>query len=202
MASGNNVVRGKIGSPCEETMALNNEQTHHTCISLIALRDEDARKKHRRKLYAEEGVFDLNICEHSNISGHDHEAECTKNLHVIIAFVKLEEYETAKTTLENGASLAPRNSRFINFIKECDERRAGTKQEEVKVAGDALASTKNIGAAIMVCMKCFKKGEHYTSMCPYLILLLQLRPSLIGRLHQKTQLFQPVLPMEHTFLQA
>ncbi|KAL2509273.1 Eukaryotic translation initiation factor 3 subunit G [Forsythia ovata] len=114
----------------------------------------------------------------------------------------LEEYETAKTTLENGASLAPRNSRFINFIKECDECRASTKQEEVKVAGDALASMKNIGATITVCMKCFKKGEHYTSMCPYLNLLLQSRPSLIGRLHQKTQLFQPMLPMEHTFLQA
>ncbi|KAL2501370.1 Sodium/hydrogen exchanger 6 [Forsythia ovata] len=29
-------------------------------------------------------------------------------------------FQTAKTTLENGASLALGNSRFINFIKECE----------------------------------------------------------------------------------
>ncbi|KAL2557504.1 eukaryotic translation initiation factor 3G1 [Forsythia ovata] len=46
-------------------------------------------------------------------------------------------------------------------------RAPGTKQEEVKVAGDPLASMGKAGAAIMVCRKCFKKGEHWTAMCPY-----------------------------------
>ncbi|KAL2527361.1 Protein SGT1B [Abeliophyllum distichum] len=39
-----------------------------------------------------------------------------------MACIKLEEYQTAKTALENGASLAPGDSRFTNLIKECDER--------------------------------------------------------------------------------
>ncbi|KAL0382395.1 UNVERIFIED_CONTAM: protein SGT1 [Sesamum calycinum] len=39
-----------------------------------------------------------------------------------VACIKLEEYQTAKTALETGASLAPGDSRFTNLIKECDER--------------------------------------------------------------------------------
>lgn len=39
-----------------------------------------------------------------------------------VACMKLEEYQTAKTALETGASLAPGDSRFTNLIKECDER--------------------------------------------------------------------------------
>lgn len=35
--------------------------------------------------------------------------------------MKLEEYQTAKGTLEIGASLAPGESRFTRLIKECDE---------------------------------------------------------------------------------
>lgn len=35
--------------------------------------------------------------------------------------MKLEEYQTAKETLEIGASLAPGESRFTRLIKECDE---------------------------------------------------------------------------------
>jgi suppressor of G2 allele of SKP1 len=38
------------------------------------------------------------------------------------ACVKLEEYQTAKAALEAGVSLVPGDSRFINLIKECDER--------------------------------------------------------------------------------
>ncbi|GKV31237.1 hypothetical protein SLEP1_g39948 [Rubroshorea leprosula] len=34
---------------------------------------------------------------------------------------KLEEFQTAKTALEIGASFSPGDSRFINLIKECDE---------------------------------------------------------------------------------
>ncbi|KAL3521576.1 hypothetical protein ACH5RR_019725 [Cinchona calisaya] len=37
-----------------------------------------------------------------------------------MACIKLEEYETAKSALEVGASLAPGDSRFTNLIKECD----------------------------------------------------------------------------------
>ncbi|XP_058181982.1 protein SGT1 homolog [Rhododendron vialii] len=40
------------------------------------------------------------------------------------ACIKLEEYQTAKAALEVGASLAPGNARFTNFIKECDEHLA------------------------------------------------------------------------------
>ncbi|CAO2838730.1 unnamed protein product [Amaranthus hypochondriacus] len=39
-----------------------------------------------------------------------------------IACLKLEEYQTAKTAFLAGAALAPEDSRFKNFIKECDER--------------------------------------------------------------------------------
>ena len=42
-----------------------------------------------------------------------------------MACMKLEEYQTAKAALEFGASLAPGESRFANFIKECDKLIAG-----------------------------------------------------------------------------
>lgn len=45
-----------------------------------------------------------------------------------IACMKLEEYLTAKTALEKGASLTPdgpEKSRFTSLIKECDEQMAG-----------------------------------------------------------------------------
>lgn len=38
------------------------------------------------------------------------------------ACMKLEEYQTAKVAFQAGASLAPGDSRFTNFIRECDER--------------------------------------------------------------------------------
>ncbi|KAJ8452760.1 hypothetical protein Cgig2_005096 [Carnegiea gigantea] len=38
------------------------------------------------------------------------------------ACMKLEEYQTAKTAFQAGALLAPEDSRFTNFIKECEER--------------------------------------------------------------------------------
>ncbi|KAK9724693.1 hypothetical protein RND81_05G092900 [Saponaria officinalis] len=38
------------------------------------------------------------------------------------ACLKLEEYQTAKTAFQAGAALAPGDSRFVNFIKECEER--------------------------------------------------------------------------------
>jgi len=39
--------------------------------------------------------------------------------------MKLEEYQTAKTALETGASLAADKSRFVKFIEECDKLIAG-----------------------------------------------------------------------------
>lgn len=42
-----------------------------------------------------------------------------------MACIKLEEYQTAKAAFETGASLAPGDSRFSKFIKECDELIAG-----------------------------------------------------------------------------
>ncbi|KAK9742420.1 hypothetical protein RND81_03G171500 [Saponaria officinalis] len=44
----------------------------------------------------------------------------------------------------------------------------GTKQEETKVAGDPLSQlSKGAGAVLMVCRTCGKKGDHWTSRCPY-----------------------------------
>ncbi|KAG9445501.1 hypothetical protein H6P81_011629 [Aristolochia fimbriata] len=45
------------------------------------------------------------------------------------ACMKLEEYQTAKSALEAGASLAPGDVRFINLIKECNERIAEESDE-------------------------------------------------------------------------
>ncbi|CAI9776402.1 unnamed protein product [Fraxinus pennsylvanica] len=46
-------------------------------------------------------------------------------------------------------------------------RAPGTKQEESKVAGDPLAQMGKGGAVLMVCRTCGKKGDHWTSRCPY-----------------------------------
>lgn len=39
--------------------------------------------------------------------------------------MKLEEYRTAKTALEKGASIAPSESKFKKLIDECDLRITG-----------------------------------------------------------------------------
>lgn len=39
--------------------------------------------------------------------------------------MKLEEYETAKVALEQGAALVPGDARFTDLIKECNQRIAG-----------------------------------------------------------------------------
>lgn len=44
-------------------------------------------------------------------------------------------------------------------------RETGTKADENKDSGDPLAS--NRGAVLMVCRACGKKGDHWTSRCPY-----------------------------------
>ncbi|KAK5826489.1 hypothetical protein PVK06_021411 [Gossypium arboreum] len=43
----------------------------------------------------------------------------------------------------------------------------GTKAEELKVPGDSLAQLSKGGAVLMVCRTCGKKGDHWTSKCPY-----------------------------------
>lgn len=43
----------------------------------------------------------------------------------------------------------------------------GSKPEETKVAGDSLAQLSKGGAVLMVCRTCGKKGDHWTSRCPY-----------------------------------
>lgn len=43
----------------------------------------------------------------------------------------------------------------------------GSKAEEPKVAGDPLAALGKGGAVLMVCRTCGKKGDHWTSKCPY-----------------------------------
>ncbi|KAJ3695389.1 hypothetical protein LUZ60_000766 [Juncus effusus] len=46
-------------------------------------------------------------------------------------------------------------------------RAPGTKAEEASTAGDALAAAGKSGAVLMVCRTCGKKGDHWTSKCPY-----------------------------------
>uniref|UniRef100_A0A5B7AJ81 Eukaryotic translation initiation factor 3 subunit G n=1 Tax=Davidia involucrata TaxID=16924 RepID=A0A5B7AJ81_DAVIN len=46
-------------------------------------------------------------------------------------------------------------------------RAPGSKQEETKAAGDSLAQLGKGGAVLMVCRTCGKKGDHWTSRCPY-----------------------------------
>ncbi|GAB2234023.1 hypothetical protein Droror1_Dr00003259 [Drosera rotundifolia] len=46
-------------------------------------------------------------------------------------------------------------------------RAPGSKAEETKVAGDPSASMATSGALLMVCRNCGKKGDHWTSRCPY-----------------------------------
>ncbi|KAJ0987818.1 hypothetical protein J5N97_006174 [Dioscorea zingiberensis] len=46
-------------------------------------------------------------------------------------------------------------------------RAPGSQAEEVKVAGDPLAAMGKAGAVLMVCRACGKKGDHWTSKCPY-----------------------------------
>ncbi|MED6203803.1 hypothetical protein PIB30_003095 [Stylosanthes scabra] len=42
----------------------------------------------------------------------------------------------------------------------------GSKTEEPKATGDSLAQFQK-GAVVMVCRTCGKKGDHWTSRCPY-----------------------------------
>ncbi|KAJ6987151.1 hypothetical protein D5086_015921 [Populus alba] len=46
-------------------------------------------------------------------------------------------------------------------------RAPGTKAEDTKIAGDNLAQLGKGGAVLMVCRTCGKKGDHWTSRCPY-----------------------------------
>ena len=46
-------------------------------------------------------------------------------------------------------------------------RAPGTKPKEIKVVGDSLAQLSKGGAVLMVCRTCGKKGDHWTSKCPY-----------------------------------
>lgn len=46
-------------------------------------------------------------------------------------------------------------------------RAPGSKQDEAKSAGDSLAQIGKAGAVLMVCRTCGKKGDHWTSKCPF-----------------------------------
>lgn len=43
----------------------------------------------------------------------------------------------------------------------------GTKADESKTAADALSQLGKTGGSLMVCRTCGKKGDHWTSRCPY-----------------------------------
>ncbi|KAG7576837.1 RNA-binding domain superfamily [Arabidopsis thaliana x Arabidopsis arenosa] len=46
-------------------------------------------------------------------------------------------------------------------------RAPGTKADESKATGDGLSQLGKGGAVLMVCRICHKKGDHWTSKCPY-----------------------------------
>ncbi|KAL3633472.1 hypothetical protein CASFOL_022234 [Castilleja foliolosa] len=46
-------------------------------------------------------------------------------------------------------------------------RAPGTKQDDSKAGGDPLAQMTKGGAVLMLCRTCGKKGDHWTSRCPY-----------------------------------
>ncbi|ONI00117.1 hypothetical protein PRUPE_6G068500 [Prunus persica] len=46
-------------------------------------------------------------------------------------------------------------------------RAPGSKAEEPKAGGDSLAQLGKGGAALKLCRTCGKKGDHWTSQCPY-----------------------------------
>ncbi|XP_021726759.1 protein SGT1 homolog [Chenopodium quinoa] len=60
------------------------------------------------------------------------------------ACMKLEEYQTAKTAFQAGAGLAPEDSRFKKFIKECDERIA---EENASLSKTSVEKPTNAQAA-------------------------------------------------------
>ncbi|XP_022853761.1 protein SGT1 homolog [Olea europaea var. sylvestris] len=57
------------------------------------------------------------------------------------ACIELEEYQTAKTALESGTSLARTDSRFIDLIKECDELIAEEAGELPKELPDKVTTS-------------------------------------------------------------
>ncbi|XP_050210921.1 uncharacterized protein LOC126661160 [Mercurialis annua] len=46
-------------------------------------------------------------------------------------------------------------------------RAHGAKMEESKLQGDSMTQLGKAGAVLMVCRTCGKKGDHWTSRCPY-----------------------------------
>ncbi|XP_015085569.1 eukaryotic translation initiation factor 3 subunit G-like [Solanum pennellii] len=46
-------------------------------------------------------------------------------------------------------------------------RAPGSKQDESKSGGDSLNQIAKAGAVLMVCRTCGKKGDHWTSKCPF-----------------------------------
>ncbi|KAK4348632.1 hypothetical protein RND71_031387 [Anisodus tanguticus] len=46
-------------------------------------------------------------------------------------------------------------------------RPQGSKADEFKAAGDSMAQLVKGGAVLMVCRTCGKKGDHWTSKCPF-----------------------------------
>ncbi|XP_062226460.1 uncharacterized protein LOC133924774 [Phragmites australis] len=46
-------------------------------------------------------------------------------------------------------------------------RAPGSKAEEPTTSGDPLGIPSTVGALLMVCRTCGKKGDHWTSKCPY-----------------------------------
>ncbi|XP_016173625.1 protein SGT1 homolog B-like [Arachis ipaensis] len=58
------------------------------------------------------------------------------------AFIKLEEYQTAKVALQIGASFAPDDSRFTKLIQDCDRYIAEESKDSTDKCRVLVLSTK------------------------------------------------------------
>ncbi|KAG5616156.1 hypothetical protein H5410_015980 [Solanum commersonii] len=55
------------------------------------------------------------------------------------------------------------NVYFLNYLHD----QPGSKAEDSKAVGDSMAQLVKGGAVLMVCRTCGKKGDHWTSKCPF-----------------------------------
>nr|WNT99869.1 suppressor of G2 allele of SKP1 [Gymnema sylvestre] len=97
-----------------------------------------------------------------------------------LACMKLEEYQTAKTALEAGASLASADTRFTNLLKECNELIAEEAGELPKQSLDAQISTDT--AAIMI-----EDAEPYISASDYGTAFSSTKPKYRHEFYQKPE---------------
>ncbi|XP_028785469.1 protein SGT1 homolog [Neltuma alba] len=104
----------------EESMNGHSELAAELLTQAISLNPDNG------ELYVERAQVNINLNNFAGaVSDANKAIELNRNLPKAyllkgVACMKLGQYQTAKTDLEKGTSLAPGESEFINLIKECD----------------------------------------------------------------------------------